>query len=252
MNSSSSQKQTYSSQPIFLVEQDFFYFLILFLGPMIEILGSLLIQPLMPVQVQTSDQRMYKWRTSYLARINAGITGVWAVWALHHSPSLRTDLLHGSSPGAIFCLLFSLGVHVVETLEMILHSQYSLLTVHHVGAVACCAGALASNPAHGFAIVCLVSEINTVFNKTRILHLVCDTDKFSLEYRVNAIINVATFFLRVLIVAWLHGQSFQVFVQEPNVFFTTCFLSMSFINIWNMSCFKTLVIKDILRKPKLA
>ena len=129
-----------SQSSSYLVEQDFLYFLILFLGPLIEVLGSLLVQPLMPVQVKTSDQRMYKWRTSYLARINAGITGVWAVWALHDSQELTTDLLHGSSPAAIYCLLFSLGVHVVETLEMILHSQYSLLTVHHIGAVACCAG----------------------------------------------------------------------------------------------------------------
>ena len=226
--------------------------LVLLLGPIIEILGSLIIQRwFLPASIQTSAQRIFKWRTSLIARVNAGITGVLAVWALNDNDVLITDLLHGRTTASMYVIIFSLGVHVAETAEMILYGQYSFLTIHHIGAVACLFSSWQLQLAHGFGLVFLVTEINAVFNKTRILHLVADVDRNSSEYIINSYINVITFFMRVLIVAWLHGQNFQLFVETPNFFFTTCFLCTTFINFWNMTCFKTLVIKDILRKKKI-
>ena len=105
----------------------------LLLGPLLEVVGSLLV-PLLLSQsspVLSSQARYHKWRTTFLARINAGITGLWAVWALYDSQEIRSDLLTATSRQGTLCLLFSLGVHSVETLEMFLHRQYSLLTIHH-------------------------------------------------------------------------------------------------------------------------
>ena len=226
---------------------------VLLLGPLIELVGSLavplILSPSSPVW--SSRSRYHKWRTTFLARINAGITGLWAVWALHDSLHIRADLLSATSRAGTLCLLFSLGVHAVETVEMILFKQYSLLTVHHLAAMASNYGVLATNTGMGFGLWILVPEINAIFNKTRILHLIGDVDKLSAQYRINSYINVLTFFLRVVIVAWLHSESYQLFVAEPNALFTTCVVSLTFFNLWNMSCFKTIVQKDILRKSKL-
>ena len=226
---------------------------VLLLGPLLEVLGSLLLPVFLAADspVLSSRTRYHKWRTTFLARINAGITGIWAVWALYDSQNIRDDLLNSSSRVGTLCLLFSLGVHAVETVEMVLYKQFSLLTVHHIAAIASNYGVLHTQIGMGFALWILVPEINAVFNKTRILHLIGDVDKLSTSYRINSYINVFTFFLRVVIVAWLHSVSYQLFVSEPNALFTTCVVSLTFFNLWNMSCFKTIVQKDILRKSKL-
>ena len=53
---------------------------------------------------------------------------------------LRADLLRGCSATATCCLLFSLGVHAAETLDMACRGHYTLLTLHHVGTILTIAG----------------------------------------------------------------------------------------------------------------
>jgi len=250
--SSKPQSSSSSSNPSSQSDDTFTVTMILLLGPIIELVGSFIIKRwFLPAYIQTSPQRIFKWRTTQIARITAGITGIMAIYALHDNDVLIRDTLHGNTKASLYCIVFSLGVHVAETIEMILYKQYSFLTIHHILAVACLFAASYCTMVQGFAVIFLVPEINAVFNKTRILHLVADLDRNSLEYTINSYINVFTFFLRVLIVAWLHGQSFQLFVDKPDVLFTTCFICTSFVNFWNMTCFKTLVIKDVLRKKKV-
>ena len=232
------------------VERDAFFYFILLLGPVIQVIGNSLIQSFIPKHVRTSSARVFKWRTTFLARISAGLTGAWALVALRDSSSLRSDLLLGSSPLATYCLLFSLGVHLAETVDMVLASQFTFLTVHHIGTIATIAGVINTGLGQGFGMFCLVPELNAVFNKTRILHLLTDTDKNSIEFRINSIINIVTFFVRVLLTSYVQAHSFQHFVDTPNTFYLVTFLSLSFINFWNLSCFKTLVVKDLLRKQK--
>ena len=106
---------------------------------------------------------------------------------------------------------------------------------------------LKTNIGQGFGMFCLVPELNAVFNKTRLLHLLEGVDKTSLQFRVNAGVNIATFLARVLITTYVQAHSFQHFLRTPNTFFLVTLLSISFINFWNMSCFKTLVVKDLLK-----
>ena len=232
------------------VEQDALFYFILLLGPVLQVIGNSLVHSFIPKSVRTSSQRMFKWRTTFLARITAGITGSWALLALRDSSSLQSDLLLGSSPLATYCLLFSLGVHVAETVDMVMAAQFSFLTIHHIGTIATICGVINTGVGQGFGMFCLIPELNAVFNKTRILHLITDTNKNSAEWRINSVINIVTFFIRVLLTSYVQGHSFQHFVETPNTFFLVTFLSLSFINFWNLSCFKTLVVKDLLRKPK--
>ena len=133
---------------------------------------------------------------------------------------------------------------------MVMAAQFSFLTIHHIGTIATICGVINTGVGQGFGMFCLIPELNAVFNKTRILHLITDTDKNSAEWRINSVINIVTFFIRVLLTSYVQGHSFQHFVETPNTFFLVTFMSLSFINFWNLSCFKTLVVKDLLRKPK--
>ena len=222
------------------------------MGPIFQLLGSILLDPFTPDQVQSCSIRKFQWRTTYLARIAAGITGVWAVVALHQSPQIQSDLMFGSSSQMVNLITFSIGVYISEMMDMVIHRQFSLLTIHHLAVIACFSGAIINNKAIGFAVLTLVTELNAVTNKTRILHIISDTDTMSVKYRTNAITNIFTFFIRILIIFWMNNQSFLYFMQEPTVFFGCCSLGLMFVNLWNLQVFKTLIVKDILVKSKTA
>ena len=223
---------------------------LLLLGPLAQLLGSVLLLPWVPAQVRTSTKRTHKWRSTFLARISAGISGILAVFTLQQSFPLRADLMYGSSQMAVDLIMLSLGIHIAETMDMIIIGNFSLLSVHHLAVIATFAGALLSNKAIGFAVLTLVTELNAVTNKTRILHIISDTNTLSLEYRINAYVNIVTFFMRILVIFWMNNQSILYFVDEPCVFYGVCSIGILFVNMWNLTVFKTLFIRDILQKPK--
>merc|ERR1712183_318995 len=222
------------------------------LGPLLYLLGSVVLLPLVPAHLATSQARVQKWRSTNLARLGAGISGVWALLALYDSLSLRRDLMYGSSEMAVNLIIFSLGVHIAEVLDMlIIIRQFSLLSIHHVAVITCFAGALLTKSSIGFAVLTLVTELNAVTNKTRILHIISHTDNNSLEFIINSYVNILTFFIRILVIFWMNNQAFQYFSEDPCVFFACCSLGLLFVNMWNLSVFKTLVVKDVIRKQKL-
>ena len=120
--------------------------------------------PWAPHSVTSSPRRLHKWRSTWLARLAAAVSGLWALLALHSSyqvdisthiytylqylpisTQLRADLMLGTSPAAVRLILFSLGVHIAETVDMAATRQLSLLSLHHVAVILCFAGALASS-----------------------------------------------------------------------------------------------------------
>jgi len=223
---------------------------LILVGPLFQIIGGLLLVPWVPDHIKTTTSRTHKWRMTWLARTCAAVSGVWSVMALYQSFNLRNDLMYGSSDMAVNLIIFSLGVHIAEMIDMLIFSKISLLSIHHVAVIICFAGALFSSRAIGFAVLTLVTELNAVTNKTRILHVISYTDTQSLEYKINSYINILTFFLRILIIFWMNNQAFQYFVAEPSLFYGCCSLALLFVNLWNLTVFKTLIVRDVLQKPK--
>lgn len=223
------------------------YFL---LGPALQVIISFLLLPYTPSSVLTSSTKRMKWRTTFIARLSAAITGSWALYILINTSDVFSDLMFTSSVSAKNLVVFSLGVHIVEAADMILHGKPSMLLLHHILVVICFTGAVVTNKAVGFAVLSLVTEVNAVFNKTRILHIITDTNTESVEYRRNAILNIITFFIRILIIGWMNNQCFLYIDILPISFLVPCILGLGIVNIWNFSVFKTLLKKDILAKPK--
>ena len=219
-------------------------------GPMFQLVGSIHLLPWIPHHVHTSSTRINKYRSTWLARLAAAVSGVWAVLALHQSYHLRADLMNGSSQLAVNLIMFSLGVHVAEMMDMILCGNFTLLSVHHLAVIITFAGAVITQQALGFAVLTLITELNAVTNKTRILHIITDTSKLSLEYKINSYTNVFTFFIRILIIFWMNQQSFVYFMETPCIFFGCSAAGLLFVNMWNLIVFRTIIFKDILNKPK--
>ena len=103
-----------------------------------------------------------------------------------------------------------------------------------------------------FLHLSLVTEVNSVFNKTRIIHVVAGIDRASNEFQLNARINLATFAIRMAIVAWMNHQSFLYFDTLLLAFLLPCNLGLLFVNFWNISVFRQLVVADLLVKKTKA
>ena len=67
---------------------------------------------------------------------------------------------------------------------------------------------------------------------------------------MNARINLATFAIRMVIVAWMNHQSFLYFDTLPLAFLLPCNLGLLFVNFWNISVFRQLVVADLVKKAK--
>ena len=70
---------------------------LMLLGPLCQLLGSILLLPWVPAYIRTSAKRTHKWRFYFLTRIAAGVSSILAVIVLQQSFALRADLLYGSS-----------------------------------------------------------------------------------------------------------------------------------------------------------
>merc|ERR1711936_899908 len=218
--------------------------------PMLQVVLSLILAPFLPDSISSSSSRSWKWKATFIARFSAGVSGVWALMVLYHSPSMCSDLMLTYSPSAQHLILFSLGVHIAEAVDMLINLHPSMLMVHHILVIICFAGALLTDKAIGFAVLSLVTEINAVLNKTRILHIITNTPKDSIEYIWNAYLNIFTFFIRILIIVWMNNQCFLYYGVLPLPFLLSCSAGLLIVNIWNLSVFRQLVQKDVFRKVK--
>ena len=220
------------------------------MGALLHILGSFALSTSAPSSITCSTSRLCKWRSTSMARVSAAITACWAVGSLLASRQMRNDLMFNSTKSAKRLTAFSIGVHLAEALDMVLQAQPSKLLVHHLFVITCFTSALLTDRAVGFAVLSLVTEVNSVFNKTRIIHLVAGLPRRSIQFQRNAKINLATFVVRMLIVAWMNLQSFLYFQVLPLSFLLPCNLGLLFVNFWNVSVFKQLVFADLVAKTQ--
>ena len=96
---------------------------LLLVGPLCQLLGSILLLPWVPAYIRTSLKRTHKWRFYFLTRIAAGVQCILAVIVLQQSYALRADLMYGSSQMGVDLIMLSLGIHIAETIDMILITQ---------------------------------------------------------------------------------------------------------------------------------
>ena len=220
------------------------------MGALLHVLGSFALSTSAPNSITCSTSRLCKWRSTSMARVSAAITACWAVGSLLAGGQMRSDLMFNSTKSAKRLTAFSIGVHLAEALDMVLQAQPSKLLVHHLFVITCFTSALLTDRAVGFAVLSLVTEVNSVFNKTRILHLVGGLSRRSIQFQRNAKINLATFVVRMMIVAWMNLQSFLYFKILPLSFLLPCNLGLLFVNFWNVSVFKQLVFADLVAKTQ--
>ena len=56
-------------------------------GPLVQLLASLLLPAILPPAVTSCQLRRGKWAATFIARINAAITGIWVSTAAYMFPS---------------------------------------------------------------------------------------------------------------------------------------------------------------------
>ena len=219
---------------------------IFLLGPTIMVMISLLL-PLVPLlvpgEVFSAKTRYHKWRACYIRRVNNLIIGLWAIWIIIESPQLwvpNDGLMGFKSRSATLSLLFYLGYHVAETVDMILNQHHSLI-VHHLLTILIIIEALYRDTEMGFVVWLLAGQGQNVFLITRLLQIIEGVDKFSTKYRITSYINIVTFFFTKIV---LYGWMTSLFITETSLVITSSFLFL-FVNPTNIYKFIIILKKDI-------
>lgn len=102
---------------------------------------------------------------------------------------------------------FSVGYFIHDLVDMARchrkRSSYELM-VHHVCVILCFGLAVCSAMFVGYAVVALFVEVNSIFLHTRQLLIIRGTNKAEPKYRLNSMLNIATFVIfRITVLGWM-------------------------------------------------
>merc|ERR1712215_545890 len=126
------------------------------------------------VKRKQMNLRKWKWRTTFLARLCAAVSGWWSIVLLYGSFVLPSHvfLWFSIDLSSKFLIIFSIGVYTVECLHMVLSSGPRLLFYHHILIIAWFTGALITDFGLGLIHFFLITEIHILFNKTKMFALI--------------------------------------------------------------------------------
>ena len=137
---------------------------------------------------------------------------------------MQDDLIRKFTYSSHALVCFSIGYFLYDALDMVVYhrkrSTYELL-VHHFFVVLCFSLAVTSRQYVAYGALSLMVEINSVFLHTRQLFIITHEPKSSMRYKMNALLNVATFLsCRILLLGWMTRWLTVHREEIPLTFFT--------------------------------
>ncbi|XP_012942870.1 TLC domain-containing protein 2 [Aplysia californica] len=169
-------------------------------------LVSKLVVFLTPLVAQT-EKSSWKWKNISVSFIHSVLSSIWAFLCFYERPDMAEDLITIFTPLSHSLAAFSVGYFLYDLIELLVHqrTRQSLeLIGHHVVIISCFMVAVLTRHYVGYAVVALIVEINSIFLHFRQLLQICGTSKFNPWYRLNSLINLATFIVcRILLLCWM-------------------------------------------------
>ncbi|XP_043200103.1 TLC domain-containing protein 2-like [Amphibalanus amphitrite] len=162
---------------------------------------------LVPASARKTTIQAWKWKNVSVSFLHSLITGTGACVEFYFYPAMAADVIHSYSMSSHILVSFSIGYFIHDALDMALNnmkkSTYELL-VHHVLVILCFGLAAVSGQYLGYALVALVIEVNSVFVHVRQMLIVQGMAKHAKPYRLNSLLNVATFLVfRITTMGWM-------------------------------------------------
>lgn len=170
-------------------------------------------------------------------------------------PAMKDDLINNYSVSAQGVISLSVGYFIYDLIDMAVHDakRSSGLLIHHCLVVSCFGLSVCTNYYQGYSLVALLVEVNSIFLHFRQLMLLYGVDKSSVTYRVNGMLNLATFVIfRVFTMGgmlhWLlaHRADLSTTVFGLGVFSLIVIMGMNFqllYRVWKSDYKKTSQLK---------
>jgi len=210
---------------------------------------------LLPSSAQNTSQQSWKWKNVATSLVHSIITGIGSPLAFYHAPEMSDDLIRTFSPFCLHLVCFSIGYFIYDALDMIIfHRKKSTweLLVHHFFVILCFSIGVFSSQYVAYAGLSLMAEVNSVFLHSRQLFIICGESKSSARYKVNALLNVATFlFFRLLLLGWMTRWLTLNRDQIPLAAFTVGSMGLAVLVVMNIVLFCRILYADFFGILKL-
>jgi len=212
---------------------------------------STLAQKLLP---RDAEKNAWKWKNISISLVHSVISGVWSCFCFYDNPKLAEDMIKTHTIPAHTLISFSVGYFIYDTIDMLIYQRnrqsYELMG-HHVVIIVCFGVSIVSRMYVGYAVVALVIELNSIFLHLRQLLQICQFKKDNKIYRVNSIINLATFVgFRISVMAWMSKWMLINKDLIPFVFYTLGSIGLAIMTVMNIILFYRLLQSDFIRKKE--
>jgi len=205
---------------------------------------------LVPVSICHTPQHKWKWRNVATSLLHSLVTAVWSLVAFYQAPHVWEDLIVTYTDSTYTLVCFSIGYFIYDSMDMLVYhrkrSTYELL-VHHLLVMLCFIIAVTIKQYVAYVALSLLVEINSIFLHTRQLFIVTNEPKISFRYKVNSLLNIATFLLfRILLLGWMTRWLATYRDKIPMAIFTVSSISLAIIVVMNIVLFLRILSVDFL------
>ncbi|GFS12976.1 TLC domain-containing protein 2 [Elysia marginata] len=199
---------------------------------------------------QVAQKSKWKWKNITVSFIHSIISSAWAVACFYERPDMAEDLITVFTVLSHSLTSFSVGYFVYDLYDLMRtrSSRQSVeLMGHHVVIIACFMVAVGWRHYVGYAVVALLVEINSVFLHFRQLLQICGVSKFNGWYRLNSLINLATFIVfRILLLSWMTRWIVINRDAVPLVFYSMGSVGLAVMVVMNIILFYRLLRSDFI------
>lgn len=188
-----------------------------------------------------------------ISLLHSVISSLWVGFSFYKHPDLASDIINNHFPDTHLLVCMSVGYFIHDLIHALRNKSFSEgweIMIHHCTVISCFGIAALLSTYTSYAVVSLLTEINSVFLHIRQLMNLSDFSK-SVEFRVNSLINVATFAVfRLGTIVWMTRWIVLHRDDIPPLMHAIGFLGLVVMTVINIILFARILLKDFWGKIK--
>ncbi|PAA62921.1 hypothetical protein BOX15_Mlig025937g2 [Macrostomum lignano] len=201
-----------------------------------------------------NQEELWKWKNLLLSWIHALIIGIWDLSCFYLYPEMWQDLINHISPFTYYMVAISTGYFFYDFMDLLIQGKLLKeweLSLHHIAVISTFVYNLSNRMFIGYTAVALLTEVNSIFLHLRKLMQMLRVSFTAPVYRLNALINLATF---LLCRGYCLARITYGIVAERSRIDTAylCLLggAMCIMNLINPALFVILLRSDVFRRSR--
>ncbi|XP_076435044.1 TLC domain-containing protein 2-like [Babylonia areolata] len=222
---------------------------IIFFSAFLFYMASILATKVCP---RTAAHSSWRWKNITISFLHACISGPWALSCFWETPKMVEDMISTYSSFSYVLISMAVGYFVYDMIDMVVcqRTRQSLeLVGHHIVIITCYMVSVTTQLYVGYAVVGLLVEVNSIFLHIRQLMQICGVSRKSVPYRVNSLINLATFMVfRISLLAWMTRWIVINRDKVPLLFYSLGSMGLAVLTLMNIVLFYRILRSDFFSK----